>query len=246
MKLIIRLAIAGTAIIFVTSCSEVPEKNDGSIETIYENEVNKGTQYPSLLDDNLIKVERIGIGNRIADNVISELRYAGLDPVNLDLNNLMRFQFNYTGCNVYSIQEISCEEKIILYEYDGVYLTARASFSYVSDTIQIFEMTTLDGNLCYSIEISANNRIGEIRINDNPGLDQFRSAVSDRIEHEKLLKGVNSDYCRQEESWSACFECIMEYCSSKWYCSIAVAVYPLEFIAGFAASCIGASPTATP
>lgn len=246
MKSIFRLVIAGGVILFVTSCSEVNDRSDDSIETIYENKVNKGIQNPSLLDDNLVKVERIGVENRITDAVLSELMRAGIERAELDPGNMLRFQFNYTGCNVYSIQEVSCGEKIILYEYDGMYLPARASFSPVSDTVQLFELRTLDGSLCYSIEISVGNRIGEIRINDNPGLDQFRSAVSDHIEHEKLLKGVDSDYCRQEESWSACFNCTMEYCSSKWYCSLAVAVYPIEFIAGFAASCIGAGPDATP
>ena len=246
MKTIIKLAVTGLVVLFISSCSETNERPDNSMVTIYENQSNEGVSSPSLFKDNLKSVEQIGKDHRIFKEITRELGSSGLQSNNYDLNSLKRFRYNYTQCNLFSLERKDGCGKTIFYEYDGQYLIAQAKLEQISDTISLFELHTNDGNICYSMEVSISNLIGEIRIEENRLLNEFRTRISREIRSESTLKGAQAAYCRQEESWGDCMACSMEYCSTKWFCSIAVVVYPIEFIAGFAASCIGAGPDATP
>ncbi|MBN2697848.1 MAG: hypothetical protein JXR52_03425 [Bacteroidales bacterium] len=244
MKTLFKVLSAVLFVMLLVSCSETDEVQDNRIEQIYENRSNESKPNPSLLEDNLISVERIGKDHRISKEIRDELNRYGIPSASYDLSSVNRFRFNYSRCNLYSLQANSDGERFILYEYDGQYLLMQAKLETVSDTIRLFELHTADGVLCYSMEVSESNLLGTIVIGDNPALNAFRESVSEQIERKRVLKGTKADYCRQEASWSACFECSLEYCASKWYCSAAISIYPMEFLAGFAASCIGASPDA--
>ena len=111
-----------------------------------------------------------------------------------------------------------------------------------------FTLKTMDDRDYFSLKLDEQNRIGELKVSENEEVKSFNRAIySLTLEEESQEKSVNGAAaicCRRESSWSDCMDCTVNDCDGSWLCKIVGIVAPVELVAGFAASCIGAGPDA--
>ena len=110
------------------------------------------------------------------------------------------------------------------------------------------QLKTMDDREYFTLELDDQMRFGELRVFENEEIKSFNKAVysltSMEEGQEATAKGARALCCRKESSWAACMNCTIDDCQGSWVCKAVAIIAPVELVAGFAASCIGAGPDA--
>ena len=246
-KCLVLLPLAGMFLFYFTGCNKDEESQSSRKESnntlVYEDASLLEQVSPYFYDNHIYRIELLG-DNQEREQLILEARSNGVEEEFLMIEEAQKFFFNHTGVIMYSIPTIDPEQTLILYESMGLYQVSMAHFSPAIGGHMSFALKTMDDREYFSLKLDDNMRIGELRISENEEVKRFSRAIySISLKEEsqdETLKGESADCCRKESGWSACMNCTVDDCSGSWLCKAVAIIAPVELVAGFAASCIGA------
>ena len=245
----ILLPLAGMILICLIGCNKDEEHpgsgKDSSNLLVYEDASLMDQVSPYFYDNHIYRIELLG-ANQEREDIVREARANGVEKDELLIEEARKFFFNHTGVIMYSIPTLDPEQTLIVYESKGLYQVTMAHFRPAENGRMAFSLKTMDDCSYFSMKLDDQNRIGELDVFENEQLQSFNSAVySIAVKEEngdETLKGTSASCCRKEGSWSDCMECTSNDCQGSWLCKVVAVIAPVELIAGFAVSCIGAGP----
>jgi len=246
-KCLVLLPLAGMILFFFTGCNKDEEirisRKDSSNSLVYEDKSLKEKVSPYFYDMHIYRIELLG-ANQEREQIVREALANGVEEGSLMIEEAQKFFFNHTGVIMYSIPTLDPEQTIILYESKGLYQVSMAHYRPVEGGLMSFALKTMDDRDYFSLKLDDQMRIGDFMVSENEEVQSFNRAVySISLKEESqdaTLKGVSAKCCRQESSWSNCMSCTATDCSGSWLCKVVAVIAPVELVAGFAASCIGA------
>lgn len=139
-------------------------------------------------------------------------------------------------------------QKILKYSYDGELFAYRIGsiFIYVNDEnifpIKVTENTNLSGEKIISISDAVNATLyyelttKEFQLIDFKQFNDFPLEVLDFDENINNVLDQKAAEC-DDLGWSACMDCTVRYCGTKWWCVGLLATAGPETIAAMAVSC---------
>jgi hypothetical protein len=200
---------------------------------------------PNFYDNHFYLIEKLG-NNAERVKIVSTIKENGIDVNSLNIKEIKKFYFNNSEITMYSIPAQN-QETIIIYKYDNLYQVNIAEFYPANDGNMQFKLKTTDRNIFYSLELNAENKIGNLIIEENLKMNRFNNNVySVQMEKIKSMNNIEQesavDCCRHASNWSGCMDCSAAACGRSWICVAALVFAGPETLAGFAASCIGAGP----
>jgi len=248
---LVLLPLAGVFLIYFTACNKEEEsqssKKESTNSLIYEDMSLKEQVSPYFYDMHIYRIELLG-ANQEREQIVREALANGVEEAFLMIEEAQKFFFNNTGVIMYSIPTLDPEQTLILYESKGLYQVSMAHYRPAEDGHMSFALKTMDDRDYFSLKLDDQNRIGELRVSENEEVKSFNRAVYTlslkEESQDETLKGSSAICCRKESGWSDCMDCTAVDCSGSWLCKIVAIVAPVELIAGFAASCIGAGDDA--
>ena len=246
-KCLVLLPMAGIILFFIPGCNKDEDSQSSkkvySNSLVYEDQSLKEQVSPYFYDNHIYRIELLGANNE-RQHLVREAQANGVEEEFLMIDEAQKFYFNHTSVIMYSIPTLDPEQTLILYESKGLYQVSMAHFGPAEGGHMSFALKTMDDHDYFSLELDDQMRIGELRVSENEEVKSFNRAVySISLKEEsqdETLKGVSAKCCRKESSWSGCMSCTANDCSGSWLCKVVAIVAPVELIAGFAASCIGA------
>ncbi len=227
--------IVGTFVI--TSCSNETSTTD----TLNRSSQNERTRV-TFPNSNILSSETISDPNERIE-IVSKVENSTLNIENYDLNDIQKVLFIDSDIIMYSIPNRNEIEKIIIYRYIDIFQITLAEFYELPNGNRQFRISTLDNKSIYSLQLNEEDRIGNFEISNNDEFKDFSLNVS--IIQEPEVEGDSGVCCRKQNGWSACMDCTASACSDSWVCVAVLALLPVETLAGFAVSCIGAGSNAT-
>jgi hypothetical protein len=246
---VVLLPLAGMILFSLAGCDR-DEESPGSREAyvnrvVYEDASLREQVSPHFYDNHIYRIELLG-ANHERDQLVREALGYGIEEGFLMIEEAQKFFFNHTGVIMYSIPTIDPEQTLILYESRGLYQVSMALFRPAEGGLMSFALLTMDDREYFSLKLDDQSRIGELKVFENEKINSFNRAVYSLTltEESPDLKGksVSAPCCRQESSWSDCMDCTVSDCGDSWVCKAVAMIAPVELLAGFAASCIGAGP----
>ena len=246
-KCLVLLPLAGIILFYFTGCNKDEEsqssRKESSNTLVYEDASLQEQVSPYFYDNHIYRIELLG-ANQEREHLVREARSNGVEEEFLMIEEAQKFFFNHTGVIMYSIPTIDPEQTLILYESMGLYQVSMAHYGPAVGGHMSFALKTMDDRDYFSLKLDDKMRIGELRVSENEEVKSYNRAVySISLKEEsqdETLKGASAICCRKESSWSGCMSCTASDCSGSWLCKVVAIVAPVELIAGFAASCIGA------
>jgi hypothetical protein len=246
-KCLVLLPLAGIFLFYFAGCNKDEDNQSSHKEStntlVYEDASLKEQVSPYFYDNHIYRIEKLG-ANHEREEIVREALKNGVEEGFLMIEEAQKFFFNHTGVIMYSIPTLDPEQTLILYESMGLYQVSMAHFGPAEGGHMSFALKTMDDHDYYSLKLDDQMRIGELRVNENEEVRSFNRAVySISLKEEsqdETLKGISAICCRKESGWSDCMTCTANDCNGSWLCKIVAIVAPVELIAGFAASCIGA------
>jgi hypothetical protein len=250
-KCFVFLPLAGVFLLCIPSCNKEEESQDPGNESsnalVYEDKSTEEQVSPYFYDKHIYRIELLG-SNREREQLISAALEKGVEKEFLLTEEARKFFFNHTGVIMYSIPTLDPEQTLIIYETEGLYLVSMAHFRPAEQGRMAFSLKTMDDRDYFSLKLDDQMRMGELKVSENEEIKSFNRTVYSLTYREEsqdaALKGANAICCRKESSWAACMNCTIDDCQDSWICKAAGIIAPLELVAGFAASCIGAGPDA--
>jgi len=244
---LVLLPMAGVFFFYFTGCNKEEETLNSEKEIantlVYEDASLKDQISPYFYDNHIYRIELLG-ANLERERIVREALANGVEEGFLMIEEAQKFFFNHTGVIMYSIPTIDSEQTLILYESNGLFQVSKAHYGPAKGGVMSFALKTMDDRDYFSLKLDDQNRIGELRVYENEEVQSFNRAVySISLKEEsrdETLKGTSVICCRKESSWSDCMSCTANDCEDSWLCKIVAIVAPVELVAGFAASCIGA------
>ncbi len=246
-KYLVLLPLAGIFLFYFPGCNKDEESQSSDKEStntlVYEDASLREQVSPNFYDNHIYRIELLG-ANQEREHLVHEALKNGVEEGFLMIEEAQKFFFNHTGVIMYSIPTLDPEQTLILYESMGLYQVSMAHFGPTEGGHMSFALKTMDDYDYFSLKLDDQMRIGEFRVSENEEVKSFNRAVySISLKEEsqdETLKGKSAICCRKESSWSGCMGCTASACSGSWLCKVVAIVAPVELIAGFAASCIGA------
>ncbi|MDF1574070.1 MAG: hypothetical protein P1P86_02620 [Bacteroidales bacterium] len=248
-KCLILLPLAGLFLFFHYGCNKDEEsessKSESSNSLVYEDETLLDQVSPYFYDNHIYRIELLG-ANQEREQIVREALENGVEEEFLMIDQAQKYFFNHTAVIMYSIPTLDPEQTLILYETGGLYQVSMAHYRPAERGLMYFELKTMDDHNYFSLKLDDQMRMGELKVFENEKIKSFNSAVYSLTymdeSQEKSLKGAEAECCRKESSWKACMNCTLDDCSSSWLCKATSLIAPVELVAAFAASCIGAGP----
>jgi len=248
-KCLVLLPLAGLILFYFTGCNKDEEsqssKKESSNTLVYEDASLLGRVSPYFYDNHIYRIELLG-ANQEREQIVRETLSNGVEEEFLKIEEAQKFFFNHTGVIMYSIPTLDPEQTLILYESMGLYQVSMAHYGPAEGGLMSFALQTMDDRNYFSLKLDGKMRIGELRVSENEDVKRFNRAVytlSLKEESQDMtLKGASAMCCRKESSWSGCMTCTANDCEGSWLCKVVAIIAPVELVAGFAASCIGAGP----
>ena len=246
-KCLVLLPLAGIILFYFAGCNKDEEsqssRKESSNTLVYEDASLQEHVSPYFYDNHIYRIELLG-DNQEREHLVREARSNGVEVEFLMIEEAQKFFFNHTGVIMYSIPTLDPEQTLILYESMGLYQVSMAHYGPAAGGLMSFALKTMDDRDYFSLKLDDKMRMGELRVSENEEVKSFNRAVySISLKEEsqdETLKGTSADCCRRESSWSDCMSCTADDCSGSWLCKVVAVIAPVELIAGFAASCIGA------
>ncbi len=246
-KCLVLLPLAGMILLFFTGCNKEEESQSSRIaysnSVVYEDKSLKEQVSPYFYDNHIYRIELLG-ANQEREKIIREALANGVEEEYLMIEEAQKFFFNHTSVIMYSIPTLDPEQTVIIYESKGLYQVSMAHYVPVEGGLVSFALKTMDDRDYFSLKLDDQMRIGDLKVSENQEVKSFNRAVYTLTlkeeSQDETLKGVSAKCCRKESSWSDCMGCTATDCSGSWLCKIVAIVAPVELIAGFAVSCIGA------
>jgi len=246
---VVLLPVAGMILFSLAGCDR-DEESPGSREAnanrvVYEDASLREQVSPYFYDNHIYRIELLG-ANRERNRIVREALENGLEEGFLRIGEAQKVYFNHTGVIMYSIPTMDPEQTLILYESRGLFQVTMAHYAPAERGLMSFALLTMDDRQYFSLKLDEQNRIGELKVFENEKINSFNRAVYSlnltEESPELTGKNVSAPCCRQESSWSDCMDCTISDCGDSWVCKAVAMIAPVELIAGFAASCIGAGP----
>jgi hypothetical protein len=246
-KYLVLLPLAGVILFFFFGCIKDEEsqssKNESANSLVYEDASLMDQVSPYFYDNHIYRIELLG-ANREREQIVRAALEKGVEEAFLRIEEAQKFFFNHTDVIMYSIPTLDPEQKLILYETKGLYQVSMAHFGPEEGGAMSFALRTMDDRNYFSLKLDDQNRMGELRASENAEVKSFNRAVYSLTLNEEsqdvTAKGATAECCRKESGWSDCMDCTFSDCEGSWLCRIAGIIAPVEMLAGFAASCIGA------
>lgn len=245
------LPLVGVILFFFFGCNKDEEiqssGNESSNAVIYEDASLKEQVSPYFYDNHIYRIELLG-ANLERERILRAALDQGLEEAFLLLEEAQKFFFNHTDVIMYSIPTLDPEQTLILYETMGLYQVSMAHFGPAGGGNMSFSLKTMDDRDYFSLKLDDQMRMGELKVYENEEIKSFNRTIYSLTYTEEsqdvTTKSATADCCRNESSWSDCMDCTVNDCQGSWLCKIVGIVAPVELVAGFAASCIGAGPDA--
>jgi len=246
-KCLVVLPLAGIILFYFAGCNKDEESqriDKESINTlVYEDASLMEKVSPYFYDNHIYRIELLG-SNQEREQIIRAALENGVEEEILMIEEAQKFFFNHTGVIMYSIPTLDPEQTLILYESMGLYQVSMAHYGPAEGGLMSFALKTMDDHDYFSLKLDDQMRIGELEVSENEEVKSFNRAVYSLTfkeeSQDETLKIVSPICCRKESSWSNCMSCTADDCGSSWLCKVVAIVAPVELVAGFAASCIGA------
>ena len=246
-KCLVLLPLAGIILFYFAGCNKDEDSQSSHKEStnalVYEDASLKEQVSPYFYDNHIYRIELLG-ANMERERIVREALANGVEEGFLMIEEAQKFFFNHTGVLMYSIPTIDPEQTLIIYESNGLLQVSMAHYGPATGGTMSFALKTMDDRDYFSLKLDDQNRIGDFRVYENEEVLSFNRAVySISLKEEsqdETLKGSSAICCRKESSWSDCMSCTASDCEGSWLCKVVAIVAPVELIAGFAASCIGA------
>lgn len=250
-KYFVLLPLAGAFLLSIPSCNKEEESqesgNERSNALVYEDKSTQEQVSPYFYDKHIYRIELLG-ANREREKVIGAALEKGVEEEFLLTEEARKFFFNHTGVIMYSVPTVDPEQTVIIYETEGLYLVSVAHFRPAEQGRMAFSLKTMDDRDYFSLKLDDQMRMGELKIFENEDIKNFNRTVYSITyrgeSQDTALKGANAICCRKESSWTACMNCTIDDCQDSWVCKAVAIIAPVELVAGFAASCIGAGSDA--
>jgi len=248
-KCLFLLSLAGMILFFFPGCNKDDDSQNSKSENpnslVYEDESLLERISPYFYDMHIYRIELLG-ANRERERIVNEALLNGVEEDFLLIDGAQKYFFNHTGVLMYSIPTLDPEQTVILYETRGLYQVSMAHYRPAEAGLMHFELKTMDDRNYFSLKLDDQMRMGELKIFENEKIKSFNRAVYSLTyleeSQEVTLKGAEAECCRKESSWKACMNCTINDCGDSWVCKAVALIAPVELVAGFAASCIGAGP----
>ena len=245
------LPLAGVILFFFFGCNKDEEVQSSGKESsnavVYEDASLKEQVSPYFYDNHIYRIELLG-ANQERDQIIRAALDQGVEEAFLLVEEAQKFFFNHCDVIMYSVPTLDPEQTLILYEIKGLYQLSMAHFEPAGGGLMSFTLKTMDDRDYFSLKLDEQNRIGELKVSENEEVKSFNRAIYsltlEEESQETSVKGAAAICCRKESSWSDCMDCTVNDCEGSWLCKIVGIIAPVELVAGFAASCIGAGPDA--
>jgi hypothetical protein len=250
-KYLVLLPLAGMILFFYFGCNKDEHNPDSKKENenslVYEDRSLQKEVSPRFYDKHIYRIERLGENHEREQLVYAALEQ-GVEEEFLVIEEAQKFFFNHTEVIMYSIPTLDPEQTLILYETRGLYQVSMAYYGPAEEGRMSFTLKTMDDRDYFSLKVDAQNRMGELKVFENDEIQSFNNTIYSLSYQEESqdvsLKGTNAECCRKESTWKGCMSCTIDDCSGSWACKVVGIVAPVELIAGFAASCIGAGEDA--
>jgi hypothetical protein len=244
------LVLLPLAVVFLfvyTGCDKDEDdpgtKNESTNTLVYEDRSLQEKVSPYFYDNHIYRIELVG-ENHKREQILHAALEKGVDKEFLMIEEAQKFFFNHTEVIMYSIPTLDPEQTLILYETKGLYQVGMARYRPAEQGRMSFTLSTMDDRSYFSLKLDDQNRMGELRVFDNEEVKSFNRTIYSLTlreeSREESAKGTAAICCRKESSWSDCMDCTVNDCGGSWLCKIAGIIAPVELVAGFAVSCIGA------
>jgi hypothetical protein len=236
------------ALVVVYSCNKgwTDIKNDQN-QIVFEDLSLKTNISPNFYDNHIYLIEKIG-ENKEKENLISTIRENSVNIRLSDITEVKKHHFNNSDVLMYSVSIKNSENKIIVYQYNDVYIVNLMEYYAIDGGKTQFVLKTSDNQLFYSVQLDSENKIGNLTIKKNPMISDFSNKIYNmHVEKHNAIRANTTalddeDCCRHADGWSACMDCTAAACGKSWLCVAALVAVGTETLAGFAVSCIGAGP----
>jgi hypothetical protein len=246
-KCLVLLPLAGIILFYFTGCNKDEEsqsfKKESTNTLVYEDASLLERVSPSFYDNHIYRIELLG-ANPEREQIVREALSNGVEEEFLMIEEAQKFFFNHTGVIMYSIPTLDPEQTLILYKSMGLYQVSMAHYGPAEGGLMSFALKTMDDRDYFSLKLDDQYLIGELRVSENEDVKRFNRAVSTlslkEESQDESLKRKSAICCRKESSWSGCMMCTANDCEGSWLCKVVAIIAPVELVAGFAASCIGA------
>jgi hypothetical protein len=250
-KCLVLLPLAGFFLLAMPGCNKEEVTQDpgkkSSNSLVYEDKSLKEEVSPLFYDNHIYRIELLG-HNRERGQVVQAALDKGAEEEFLIIEEARKFFFNHTGVIMYSVPTLDPEQTLIVYESKGLYQVGMACWRPAEKGCMSFTLKTMDDREFFSLKLDEQMRMGELKVSENEEIKGFNSAVYSLTykgeSREASPKGTSAICCRKESSWKECMNCTIDDCQGSWVCKAVAIIAPLELVAGFAASCIGAGPDA--
>jgi len=246
-KCLVLLPLAGMILFFFIGCNKDEEsqssKNERVNSLVYEDTSLKEQVSPYFYDNHIYRIEKLG-ANLEREQIIRSALENGVEEAFLIIEEAQKFFFNHTAVIMYSVPTLDPEQTLILYESKGLYQVSMAHYRPAEQGRMSFKLKTMDDRDYFSLKLDDQMRMGELKVSENEEVRSFNRAVYsltlEEESQETSVKGAAAICCRKESSWSNCMDCTVNDCEESWLCKIVGIIAPVEMVAGFAVSCIGA------
>jgi len=247
--LIASLLLTGIILLIAYGCTKENEtqviKDRSTNVLVYEDDALKKEVSPYFYDNHIYRIELLG-ANLEREQLVREAMENGIEEEFLVIEEAQKFFFNHTAVIMYSIPTLDPEQTLILYESKGLFQVSMAHYGPAEGGHMYFALKTMDDRKFFSLELNAQNDMGELKVFENEEVKSFNKAVYSLTLKEESQLGSTKDAsaicCRKESSWASCMKCTVNDCNDSWVCKLAGMIAPAELAAGLAASCIGAGP----
>lgn len=248
---LVLLPTAGMILFFFFGCHKDEEIQSTDREEtntlVYEDVSLKEQVSPYFYDNHIYRIELLG-ANQERERIFHAALDQGVEEAFMLVGEAQKFFFNHTDVIMYSIPTLDPEQTLIMYETKGLYQLSMAHFGPAGGGLMSFTLKTMDDRDYFSLMLDDQNRIGDLQVSENEAIKTFNESVYSLTlkeeSQETSVKGAAAICCRKESSWSDCMDCTVNDCEGSWLCKIVGIIAPVELVAGFAASCIGAGADA--
>jgi len=246
-KCLVLLPLAGIILFYFTGCNKDEESQRTDKEStntlVYEDASLMEQVSPYFYDNHIYRIELVR-ANQEREQIVREAQVNGVEEEFLMIEEAQKFFFNHTGVIMYSIPTLDPEQTLILYKSMGLYQVSMAHYSPAEGGLMSITLKTMDDRDYFSLKLDDQMQIGELRVCENEDVKRFNRAVYTlslkEESQDESLKIASAICCRKESSWSGCMTCTANDCEGSWLCKVVAIIAPVELVAGFAASCIGA------
>ncbi len=244
--------LAGLIVVLVSrSCTkeEVAEPFNETLNTvIFEDLTVKENFSQNPFENHIYRIEILGM-NLEQEVIVDQVMSISDDIGDLNIHGIRKYYLSNSEVVMYAIPKLYSDNSLIVYRYEDLYQFAKAEYTPGEDGVSNFRLLTPDGSLYYGMSYTEDYKVGNFVTAENHSMHAFSNKIHDRMQmkvtmEEGMQKAIEEPCCRQMEDWEGCFECTVDYFSSKWYGLFAFATIGKEFMAAIGISCIGAGPDA--